>query len=349
MNHSKSSTHVGKDQTDKPHTIADADGGQMSTGGGIHAPDQTGEPLRVQLGRQLRDAREAHRLDLHECGQALRLPVRILRQLESGDYSGIDHGVYLRNYLETYGTHVGLSKQDLHATIQQLAPRKEQPHLVSTGGISRSHYMWQRYTTAATYVVLTAVIVVPLVWLGIQGGLDRELTHLEPLNSAPVAKQELASSTSGADRHNDADAGQGTTSDTRHADARPSDARPSDDERPLMASMAPFSALDSVPAVKPKMPDIRVPGSHVLRLSLTEPSWVEITTADGERLEYSLLPAGAERSYHSSKQLQVNIGDATGIHVQLDGKAVDLEPYQRANVARFRVETADGKALVQSM
>lgn len=335
MNHSKSSTNVGKDQ----HGPSD-----VPAGDAVSENDGGGEPLRIRLGRQLQTLRESRGLDIPQCGEALRLPVRILRKLEAGDYEGIDHGVYLRNYLDTYGAYLGMPETELRAAVDALAPREDKPQLVSTGGISRSHYMWQRYTTAATYVVLTAVIVVPLVWLGMKGGLDRELTHLEPLNSAPVAKQELA-----------LDATDGNRSAPDGADAVAAGAssqgspRGNDDERPLMASMAPFSALDSVAPVKPRMPDIKVPGSHVLRLTLSAPSWVEITNADGERLEYSLLPAGTERTYRSSQPLQVNIGDVGGTRVTLDGKPVELTPYQRANVARFRVSTDDGEASIQAM
>lgn len=341
MNHSKSSTNVGKD-----HRVGDhpALAGTPSEHADTEQQAVAADSLRVRLGGQLRAAREARGLDMHDCGQALRLPVRVLRKLEAGDYDGIEHGVYLRNYLDSYGTYVGLPEQDLREAIDRLAPRENRPQLVSTGGISRSHYMWQRYTTAATYVVLTAVIVVPLVWLGIKGGLDRELTHLEPLNAAPVANQELALDVpAGGAGH--ADRGTTTHDERRQAAAQGTP----DDERPLMASMAPFSALDSVAPIKPKMPDIRVPGSHVLTLSLSEPSWVEITTADGERLEYSLLPAGTERTYRSRQAMQVNIGDATGAMVRLDGKPVELAPYQRANVARFRIDTNDGKTRVQAM
>lgn len=316
----------------------------MNTGEHAYTTNAGDEPLRVRLGRQLTAARESRQLDMSECGHALRLPVRVLRKLEAGDYSDIQHGVYLRNYLDTYGSYVGVPEDILRDAVEQLAPREERPQLVSTGGISRSHYMWQRYTTAATYVVLTAVIVVPLVWLGIKGGLDRELTHLEPLNSAPVAKQEvaMAASTGTADA---------ATDTVEPSAARPAQSRmpAGDNERPLMASMAPFAALDSVTPVKPKMPDIKVPGSHVLSIALTRPSWVEITTADGDRLEYSLLPAGAERTYHSSDAMQVNIGDVTGATVKLDDKPVDLQEYQRANVARFRVDAHDGTVSVQSM
>lgn len=343
MKHSKSSAAAGKDQHDLHAAMSDADvqhdDVRHEEPGG--ADDM---PMNVVLGRQLRAAREARQLDLEECGHALRLPVRVLRKLESGDYSGISERVYLRNYLHSYGACVGVAEATLTEAITRLAPAEKAPELISTGGVPRSHYLWQRYTTAATYVVLTAVIVVPLVWLGFNGGLDRG-AHLESLNAAPVASQDVAASDTveaHASSGTAATAAQGTASSRRSA------------EQPLMASLAPFSALDRIddelsqaPAPVPP-PAVSVPGSHVLSITLTKPSWVEVTTADGEHLQYSLLPAGAHKVYHSTQALQVSIGDTTGAEVQLDGKPVKLDAYQHEHVAHFRIALEDGHAVAQS-
>jgi len=139
------------------------------------------------FGSRLRAAREARGYTVEACGQALRLPSRLLRQLEAGDYSGIDYQVYLAGYLGKYGRHVGVDEEAIQAEVARLTPR--QPELVVTGGVSHSRYLLERYVTAATYVVLTAVIVVPMVWLGVRGTLDRDMPRLAPLDATPVAQQ----------------------------------------------------------------------------------------------------------------------------------------------------------------
>ena len=112
---------------------------------------------------------------------------------------------------------------------------------------------------------------------------------------------------------------------------------------PIVASMAPFAA-SAVPAVEnPAGVDKAVPASgHSLTLKLAEPSWIEITSADGEKLEYGLLQAGVERTYTSEKPISVRIGNARGAEIVADGQTVDLAPFQRANVANLRV-FAEGK------
>lgn len=285
------------------------------------------------FGASLEHARRSRGLDIEACAHALRLPVRLLRKLEAGDYEGVDYQIYLRGYLTKYAEYLGVDAQALQAHLATLAPR--QPTLVATGGMSHSRYLLERYATAATYVVLTAVIVVPLIWLGLRGGLDRDMARLAPLDASPVTgKAEVATAK--------------PASSPRPGSDKPDAAPVGSDgnERPLMASMAPFSAMDNadirpVGPLRPQAP-VAPAGSHRLTLELPVASWVEITDTDGTRLEYALLPAGTRKSYVSSKPLEVRIGDARGVHVELDGKAVDLDGCRRANVAHFRVAAQGG-------
>jgi cytoskeleton protein RodZ len=105
----------------------------------------------------------------------------------------------------------------------------------------------------------------------------------------------------------------------------------------------------NVDALKPAMPAAPVAdtaqGEYSLSLTLANPSWVEVTAADGSRLEYGLLPAGTQKTYHSDSALEIRLGNATGATVAIDGKQVSLDDYRRANVAHFRVSMQDGKAV----
>jgi cytoskeleton protein RodZ len=122
---------------------------------------------------------------------------------------------------------------------------------------------------------------------------------------------------------------------------------PKQEHLPVIASMAPFASSSSsaAPLAEAAVDDASAAatrGAHSLTLKLTQPSWVEIVGSDGTKLEYSLLPAGAERTYSSDGPLSLRLGNADGAEVRLDGKPLDLAPFRRANVARVRVFGADG-------
>jgi cytoskeleton protein RodZ len=289
------------------------------------------------FGTRLRTARQALGLDIETCAHALKLPARVLRQLEGDQREGIDYAVYLASYITKYARHLGLAEDVIQAELSGL--QRAVPTLVATGGMSHSRYLLERYATAATYVVLTAVIVVPMVWLGIRGTLDRDLSHLAPLDATPVAQQDatvrgpastLAVVAQPAERHAAPAAAEG---------------------QPLMASMAPFPGLEvgSLTASKPNAataetmpaPAVVQPSGHSLTLSFDEASWVEVVAADGSRLEYGLMPAGSSKTWNSTQPLDVRIGNVGGAQVSVDGQPLSLDAFRRANVAHFRVQ--DGK------
>ncbi|HET6432858.1 helix-turn-helix domain-containing protein [Dyella sp.] len=301
------------------------------------AADDHGDAMAMSVseepgfGSRLRAARERRGLDIEACAQALKLPARVLRQLESSQHDGIDYQVYLGSYITKYGRYLDLDDALVQAEVARIR-RREEPVLVATGGISHSRYLLERYATAATYVVLTAVIIVPMIWLGVRGTLNRDISRLAPLDAAPVAQQELPTA-----------AGSLPQQPPAAGKAAPS----ASNDEPLLASMVPDINMESLkPApVAPATVAAVVPGAHSISLSLSDASWVEITAADGTRIEYGLLPAGTRKTYQSDKPLEVRLGNATGAQVELDGKPLPLDGYRRANVAHFRVELQDGRAI----
>jgi cytoskeleton protein RodZ len=289
------------------------------------------------FGSRLRAAREARGLDIEACAHALKLPARVLRQLESDQREGIDYAVYLASYITKYARHLGVPQDAIDAELANI--KRAVPTLVATGGMSHSRYLLERYATAATYVVLTAVIVVPMVWLGVRGTLDRDLSHLAPLDATPVAQQDAPART-----------GTSALATVTTAPAKPAPAPA--EEQPLLASMAPFPGLDggsltaSKPALATSSATVLAPAAvpvngHSLTLSLQQASWVEVVAADGSRLEYGLLPAGTTKTWSSEQPLEVRIGNVEGAQVSIDGQPVTLDSFRHANVARFRVQ--DGK------
>ena len=296
-----------------------------------------GGAAEPSFGSRLRAAREARGLDLETCASTLRLPVRVLRKLELDEYDGSDSKVYLGSYIAKYGRHLGINEASIQVEVERI--RQVDAPLVASGGISHSRFLFDRYATAATYVVLTLVIAVPTLWFGVRSTLDRDITHLAPLDAAPVAQQEQLGASAAAS----------TTTD--HASVAPttvgSDNASTESEQPLLASMAPFPSLsnDNRIVLPTPSPVVAASGSgnHQLELTLSAPSWVEVTGADGTRLEYGLLSAG-HTVYHSDQPLNVSIGNVGGAQVAIDGQAIALDDFRRANVAHFRMQVQDGKA-----
>ena len=276
------------------------------------------------LGSRLKAAREARGSALQACGQKLRLPVRVLERLEAGDFGKADDHVFTRGALQSYAKLLNVPVFAVDAALRAVAPT-QQPALVPTGNALRGNWM-QRYGSAATYIVLTAFVAVPLVWLGLRGGLDNQLTRIAPLDNAPAVA---------APAH---------VTQASRTPAKP------EQEQPLLASMAPFPAMHlessapAQPASPPKPAAVPAAAStgHLLRLSARGDSWIEVTDAQGRTLESGMLHAGETRSYRGIAPLSITLGNADAVDVQTDGKPLSLDAYRHANVARFKVFASGG-------
>jgi cytoskeleton protein RodZ len=312
--------------TDATPTMTQADEGRE-----LFLMPPGAQPETTPLGMRLRHAREERGLSLDEVGLRLRLPQRVIATLESGDFSTIEHDVYLRGYLASYTRLLGLSVHELTADLaRERVPT--QPPLVATGRISHSRWLFQRYSVPAVYVVLTGLIVAPAIWLASHGGLERNLARVAALDGGTTDTAIALPSDPAATTAT-------TTTSTEPAATQPAPLQ--GPPAPLPQSDAPLMASMALPAIKHETaPEPVAPppaGAYRMRLKLTEASWVEIVATDGRRLEFGLLPAGAERTYGTDQAVSVRLGNANGAELEVNGKAVDLGAFRRANVAHLKL------------
>ena len=311
------------------------------------APMDLRDHVEAPLGQRLAAAREQRGLTVADVAARLRLPLKLVERLERDDYAGISDGVFLRGYLSSYARLVGVPEEQAIRVVQTHA--RTAP-LIATGTISHTRYLLDRYSGSATYLVLTAIIVVPAVWLATHGGIEQSLVRTTPLDP-PAQHIVLADPATSAPSALSEAPGVAPGAGARPATATPYPGTQPDmnvqEQAPVVASMTPFPSV--APTVEPPAEIHPAPapvtgeGAHLIRLKLAEQSWVEIVAADGRRLEYGMLAAGSDHSYRSDAQVSVRIGNAQGAEVSVDGNAFDLGQYQRGNVAHFRL-LADGSA-----
>ena len=257
-------------------------------------------------GARLRKAREAAGLRLEDVAAKLKMPVRVVESLENEDWDRLGAPVFVRGQLRSYSRLLGLATT---TTLEAsgLAPI-EPPKLVSRSHTPRVQRLMEAGTRRLIYIVLTAVIAVP-VWLATK-------PHLNTTAAGPEVQPLDAPITIG-------------TNESAGVDAQ---AKPIEnkliDSTPVVASLA--------PTLPPR--DSAVPA---IALHFNGDSWVQVIAPNGRTLEQGLLPAGTTRSYAAGEVGRVVLGNADAVSVERAGQALDLGPFRRANVARFTV-SSDG-------
>ena len=123
-------------------------------------------------------------------------------------------------------------------------------------------------------------------------------------------------------------------------------------ELALAASVALPAAASAptvvVPAVSGPVPVLTVDGSRqpgsmrsgsaLVMVSFAD-SWVEVRDAKGEKLLSRTVSSGETIGIDGSPPLYVKIGNASGMQVSYLGRAIDLQPFARNNVARLELKS----------
>jgi len=287
------------------------DGLPATQAGSVPETEQGVEALPT-VGRRLREAREAVGLARDEFARRAHIPAAVLANLEEDRGERLGAPVFVRGYLRSAARAAGLADDAFLDAMPK--PSEDAPPLVAQR-IGPTTPRWvTRYATPVAYALLTAVVMVPLVYLA------------RP-NVTQVAQTPSLTSIDGATRASglpvDTVALAGPATDGPQPTAAPDDvASPG----PVMASLAPLpqSGMPTEP--------------RRVTLRLAAASWVEFTGADGSRLEYALLPAGTQRDYQLSGSAGLRIGNASAAQLTVDGRAVDLAPLSSPNdVARVQL------------
>lgn len=274
------------------------------------------------VGSQLRRTREKAGLGVEQVGQQLKLPVAIVEAMEREDWARLGAPVYVRSYLGSYLRLLGLPAGLADPVLSQ----KAEPALVTMASRSRMRHALDKSLRNAVYLVMTAVLVVPVVLVA---------RHFQ-------ARETVAALTLEPDavlREADQLAGLALPPQApgpalvEPAPPPVSAAGP----HPVMASMAPVPAGSAAAAAG-------APASAGLALSFTEESWIEVLDGAGQRVERGLVAAGEQRHYGAGQVARITLGNADAVEARLGGKPLDLAPFRAANVARFAV-SSDGNTV----
>jgi cytoskeleton protein RodZ len=277
----------------------------------------------TSLGQRLRVARTAQGLTVEDVAAQLKLPVAIVEAMESDDHAVLGAAIYARGRLGNYARLLGLPAAlvDTQFASGTVPP----PPLVSSSRDTRFERGLQRVGRQGIYVVLTATIVLPVIWLATHHQLPQSTASLTTLDAPPVtaqvAKKPAASQTA------------------------------TNEQAPVAASIAPFATYRSASTTETAAaaqtaatatPNAAAAPDGGLQLRFSGDSWIEVTAPDGHVLERGMVEAGTVRDYRNGVVGRLAIGNVNSVLVLQSGKPLDLSAFSRANVARFTL-SPDGK------
>lgn len=272
-----------------------------------------GDYLSFKPGQRLKKARELRGLSVDQVVSELRLSRRIVEGMEADDYAALPEPAFVRGYMRRYAQLVKLSPDDIATRFDQsyaadmttpepdARPRNPVQIL---GDLARPRLRLRRLLPWASLAVI-ALMVIGFFW----GRQENRPVVAEPVAQevAPVpVPQETVVPVS-------------PPAASLPTDVLPLPAGPAQLPEPVGAQTPVAAATDRLTVV------------------LVADSWVSVKDAKGQVLVSALRKAGETLELSGVAPFAVNIGNAAGASLSINGKAVDLKPFTRGAVASLSV------------
>lgn len=307
------------------------------------APAQDQSELAArEIGRALRESREARGEELDEVADFLRIRPAYLASLEQGELSALPGRPYVVGFLRAYAAYLGLDGDVLVASLKGSLDRLAgQPALSYREPIAEAR--------RGTAVMVTASLVLAAsVYAGYYAIYRVDRGGAEPVAEAPGEVAKLASDTlrRGADAVKaEAAAPAERTApqhaaraavppipalaapEERNADAGSAVAAELPDNRPLRVAPAgpsparqQLALLDSEQVAAPH-PAASADGSARLALVATGSSWIQVRSAGKDYVRTRTLEPGERFPLPNRNDLALSTGDAGTLEVVVDGES----------------------------
>jgi len=242
------------------------------------------------VGTVLRRCREFSEISLEDAAEATKIGKNYLRALEADRYQELPSPVYLKGFLRTYATYLGLDPEEL---IRLLTPQNGSMPLDSTpAGMAIPkviNFNWQRLILPA--VLLVALIIVALVVTPPPSERPRTTTPQQVVPVAPVAAVQPVHSS--------------VTNPT-----------------PAVQQIEDKEKLPEITALPTKPQN-----SFLVRMKVNRASTLSVTIDDAASQGYTLA-SGDLIEWKAARTIVLDLSDAGSVEIELNGAPVKLQSSQ---------------------
>jgi cytoskeleton protein RodZ len=278
-----------------------------------------------ELGQLLREAREGKGISLEEVEQATHIRQKFLKALEEEDFGALPAETYVKGFLRTYATYLGLNPQEVMALYQGRG-FKDKATLPKPGFFQPLDISMVAPTWLTPDLVVGILLIVALLAFGSWAAwhyfppvfkaqlLSRQATPT-PLPSAttsialPVVTLTAPPTTTP------------TPAPTETPTALPT-ALPVVPTPTLVPTFTPTGVPTST-SVPTYTPTARVSAGVEVELRIVEYAWLRVMV-DGEQVFVGSLEAGTTQTWRGKESIAIRCGNAGGVEAIVNGEPLGL-------------------------
>ena len=291
------------------------------------------------LGQRLKAERERRGMSTQKAADDMHLDAWVIDALEAGEYQRLGPSVYARGHLKKYASNLGLSSADVtgfDAKAVPAAAAAQQPAGLRMRSMSpdATNLPWPQLAAFAALALVVGGVIWWRPW------------HPHSGAPPPAAASRAAASASGPLAEPYAD---------RSLEPQGSDSAAADPGAAATAGALASTPVASSTAASPAAPPVSAgagtagetdaalgAGRARLRLSFSADSWVDVHDSAGRRVFAGSGRANSVKTIAGRAPLRVYLGFASGVQLELNGRAVAIGPqFVSGDVAHFEAG-ADG-------
>lgn len=278
--------------------------------------DSAASPPPRSLGQTLAAERERQGLSRADVAQRLHMSAYQIEAIETGDYSRLPRGTFLRGFVRNYAKVLAVPADSVLGLLSETAPSEKKPGIVVPTYNIRFDPLGERlqspYVKAATLAVVAVVIAFAAMywWL-----------FIRPTATGAGARRSVAPPPVAAT-----------------VPPAPAPQPPPPQSEPVAMAPAPARVEAKPEAKKPEPPKVAAAEGSTLKFRFKGASWVEIRDAKGKLLLSRLNQPGSEAEVSGKPPFNVIVGNAPEVQLFYNDQEFDLEPHTKVAVARFTVE-----------
>jgi cytoskeleton protein RodZ len=315
----------------------------------------------LPLGQVLAAERERQGMSRADVAQRLHMSAWQVEALETGDYTRLPKGTFLRGFVRNYTKVLGLNADAALDALSAVAPTGPSPGIVVPSQNIRFDPIGERFASphfrAWSFAAVTLVLVLAAMywWSSMRSNppaspVARKEGGSAPtpqnLAVAPVPAPEPVAAPREAPRMEEPRAEEPKAAPR----ADPVKAVPKPEPARNVAAKTEPAKAEPSPAPRPAKPvdllpptiaapePARPPGTRTVTLRFKGTSWVEIRDRSGKVLLSKLNDKGSEAEVSGRPPFSVVVGNAPDVTMLYDDREFPLEPHTRVAVARFTLE-----------
>jgi cytoskeleton protein RodZ len=303
---------------------------------------------RSRCGGALRLAREAQGLSVQDVASKLRLGPKQIEAIEADQFAKLPEPTIVRGFIRNYAKLLKMNAEPLLDAYIVIVPSNMQHELtvkpttnmqVTSGDKAKpSSYIW----------IISAALLALGVWLFYQNYIQKPSPTLPSTSVENLISESLEPlpqpALPAAERTPESQSSIELTLPPATDIASPSvsASAPVDSATPatVVPNPAPASTVPAPVISQPAAP-VSAPisaGTAKLEINATQETWVNVIDASGREIYSKTIFAGSRESIEVTIPANVTVGNAGATSLNMNGRAVDLAPHSRNNVAHIKLE-----------